>query len=848
VGVGADDSANHRVNEIGHCHQPLAEHQCPRETAEGIDLSMSFTTDPLTADIDPVGVVAVAVGNVDPGMSAATVRRVIEQVGGGRAKRRRLAAAITENPTVLTTGRSPAPSVVGELLLALRAAGARGIAAPCCAGCERGISSIQRRGGDWFCSPCFKRPQPCAGCGNERQVAFRDRHGQARCGGCRDQDPDPRAALIELITGLDPALTAETVATAIDATITKPAHVQKLLWALQARPELLTGEGAHAPFPMILRLIDALVVGGATVVRGPACPRCGRVVTLSKRVDGVRVCRGCRARATAVVCSRCGDRREPAARDAHGQPLCAFCLVSDPVNHEICSGCGRLRTVAQRGPDGPVCGSCVPATVGTCSICRRTRPCRTSTATGSPWCANCAQTWATCTGCGTLAPIRSGTRTTPFCASCTDTDASVWKVCPSCGEPGQLLARDCTRCRLRSRVTELLTGPDRLIRPELRGLHDALVGIERPGTVLNWLTRSTAGTTLAELAASATPLTHAVLDELPATKTLAHLRAVLVATGSLPARDEHLAQLEQWTTLTIAASDDPDDREILHRYAHWHVLRRLRQRTRQSLVTANQAAFARGHIRAAVGFFGWLSLNGLNLATVTQGDLDRWITDASTARQGRTGPFVRWARRQRLTRLDFPATAWHGPTGVVDAESRWDHARRLLNGESTVALEERVAGLLIVLYAQTAATISRLTIDDVDTTARDVTIRFGRAPILLLEPVGDLVRQLVTERRGHGRVGADSTARWLFPGGRPGQPISSSRLTERLRHIGLIPGQARTTALFQLAAEIPAAILARLLGIHVTVAVKWQHAASGDWANYAADVSRRTTTPTDERT
>jgi hypothetical protein len=45
--------------------------------------------------------------------------------------------------------------------------------------------------------------------------------------------------------------------------------------------------------------------------------------------------------------------------------------------------------------------------------------------------------------------------------------------------------------------------------------------------------------------------------------------------------------------------------------------------------------------------------------------------------------------------------------------------------------------------------------------------------------------------------------------------------------------------LFQLAAELPAAVLARLLGIHIKVAVAWQHASAGDWTRYAADISRR---------
>ena len=72
-----------------------------------------------------------------------------------------------------------------------------------------------------------------------------------------------------------------------------------------------------------------------------------------------------------------------------------------------------------------------------------------------------------------------------------------------------------------------------------------------------------------------------------------------------------------------------------------------------------------------------------------------------------------------------------------------------------------------------------------------------------------------------------------------GRPVSADRLGERLRQLGLRTGQARSTALFQLATELPAAVLARLLGIHIKVAVAWQHVSAGDWASYAADVSRR---------
>jgi hypothetical protein len=48
---------------------------------------------------------------------------------------------------------------------------------------------------------------------------------------------------------------------------------------------------------------------------------------------------------------------------------------------------------------------------------------------------------------------------------------------------------------------------------------------------------------------------------------------------------------------------------------------------------------------------------------------------------------------------------------------------------------------------------------------------------------------------------------WLFPGGRPGRPIGDDRLGQRLQRIGLQPQLDRSTALFVLATELPAALL-----------------------------------------
>jgi hypothetical protein len=114
---------------------------------------------------DPVGVIVAMVGGVEPALELAVIEDVVISVAGGRAKRRKLAQALAGRPAILTDGRSPAPRAAGDLLVALRKAGAGIISPPACAGCGRQLRSFQRRGEDWFCSACGPKREPCAGCG-----------------------------------------------------------------------------------------------------------------------------------------------------------------------------------------------------------------------------------------------------------------------------------------------------------------------------------------------------------------------------------------------------------------------------------------------------------------------------------------------------------------------------------------------------------------------------------------------------------------------------------------------------------------------------------------------------------
>jgi hypothetical protein len=382
------------------------------------------------------------------------------------------------------------------------------------------------------------------------------------------------------------------------------------------------------------------------------------------------------------------------------------------------------------------------------------------------------------------------------------------------------------------------------VRAELRGLHDTLADSERPNLVLAWLNKPAIAGILREFGTGQRALSHVFLDELPASKPVEHLRAILVATGTLPPRDEHLARPERWIGRTLAERSDPEQRQLLHRYAVWHLLRRLRQRTTGTHATHAQVVTVKRHVNAAIAVLDGLAARGHTLAGARQGDLDAWLTSDQASHRRDAGHFARWANRHKLTSLEFPATRWHGPARTIDTEARWAQARWLLH-DHTLSPVDRVAGLLILLYAQTPAAISRLTLDHVETAGHAVHLRLGREPVTLPEPLAGLVLGLITRRRGHAALGDHGTSSWLFPGGRPGQPISAYQLAERLRQLGLRPAQSRTTALFGLAAELPAPVLARLLGTHIKVAAAWHHACAGDWTTYAADYSRRKPTTTE---
>ena len=142
----------------------------------------------------------------------------------------------------------------------------------------------------------------------------------------------------------------------------------------KTEPGLLTGAGAGAPVPSVLRLIGSSATPAPPVSSGRHARRCGRVIHLHRRIGGQWSCRNCAARSRSQPCARCGAVRQAATRDEQGRPLCPHCLITDPANQETCTGCGRRRPGQRPLPDGPLCPACAPVKTMTCSICGRHAP------------------------------------------------------------------------------------------------------------------------------------------------------------------------------------------------------------------------------------------------------------------------------------------------------------------------------------------------------------------------------------------------------------------------------------------------------------------------------------------
>ena len=118
---------------------------------------------------------------------------------------------------------------------------------------------------------------------------------------------------------------------------------------------------------------------------------------------------------------------------------------------------------------------------------------------------------------------------------------------PLRGKGGRIYAdRTCARCVLADRLDDSLQQTDGSIAPQFEPVRDALVAVEHPISILGWLRKSASARLMAKLAAEDRPISHELLNELQQDRSLHIVRQILVHTGVLPQRLEHLERLGPW--------------------------------------------------------------------------------------------------------------------------------------------------------------------------------------------------------------------------------------------------------------------------------------------------------------
>ncbi|MGH3786308.1 MAG: hypothetical protein ACRDRG_07065 [Pseudonocardiaceae bacterium] len=348
---------------------------------------------------------------------------------------------------------------------------------------------------------------------------------------------------------------------------------------------------------------------------------------------------------------------------------------------------------------------------------------------------------------------------------------------------------------------------------------------------------------LAELATGGLPATHQALDAHPHRRAADYLRELLVANQVIPARDEALVRTERFFTDTLAGIDHDGDRRLVAAFATWQVLRRLRRHAQAHPRPRTYTRHAHQQITAAVRFLAWLAQRHTSLRDANQADLDTWLADGPAAYQVRD--FLGWAGTHGHSAALLVPTLGRNPGTATSDDDRWGHLSRLLH-DANLELTDRVGGALLLLYGQQLSRITIITTDQITHQADQVFLRFGHHDVHIPEPLATLLTALVRDRRGYLGVGSPATSTWLFPGLLPGRPLTAARLGERLRTLGIHAQPGRRATLTSLAAQLPAAVLAELLNLHPTTAVRWVRDAGGDWNRYAAQLAQPAITNHDE--
>jgi hypothetical protein len=466
-----------------------------------------------------------------------------------------------------------------------------------------------------------------------------------------------------------------------------------------------------------------------------------------------------------------------------------------------CSRCGKCWRFGFNWPEGFVCRSCVTRAVkirGRCAGCGDDRLMVGRDVDDQPVCVDCAGI-TTCFRCDT------------------------------CGrEAQQWYSRTCVSCSLARRLGGFMDDGTGQVSPVLAPLFEKVTSMDNPISGMTWLNKSAVKERLSSLSLGSTPLTHEGIDTMASGQGREFLRELLVEVELLPHRDKYLAAFESWRLRRLESIADPAIRREIEIYLAWRHSRDLSVRARAGRVPVSAANVARDYTDAAVRFLTFLTERGRTLTELEQQDIDGWFAEASNPT--RAVDFLSFAVEQRrCRRVRLPSHKQRSSPGC--SLTRLNEIVRHLLEDDTMALSDRVAGLLVVLFAQQVTRVVRLSVDDIADVEGDLFLSLGPDPILVPEPIAALITAYVGARSNV--TTTNTSTAYLFPGGRPGEHMTAARMTSRLNCLGITRFE-RQGSLRHLVSEAPAAVVAKATGYASATTAARSVQSGADWAGYAA--------------